>query len=149
MQLVITYVVNAWFVTTFHPPPSLISTPPTWGTPPAFFKVLPSSYACQFQCLDTRKIHHFRTHFLVVFVKKINFLIGCMDFTIKRNHECKGRFNLLFTTVYMYQNDIDHDDICSTPQLKFYSPSLVYPASIFKICSTPQLANFRKVLPPR
>ena len=133
----------------FLPPPSLIATPPTWGTPPAFFKVLPPSYVCKFQCLDARKIHHFRSIFLVVFVKKINFLIDCMDFTIKTNHQCKGRFDLLLTTVYMNQNDIDHADICSTPPAKILPPQLGLPPSIFEIFSTPQRGKFQKSPTPQ
>ena len=69
------------------------------------------------------------------------------DFAIKRNHNFKERFNLLITLVFINQNYIHHHYIYYTPHLKFYSPSLVYPAAFLGFFNPPSWANYGKVLP--
>ena len=71
------------------------------------------------------------------FVKKMS------DFAIKRNHNVKEGLKLLVTLVYLNQNYINHDYVCSTTQLKFYAPP-----SFWMFFTLPSLANFRKVVTP-
>ena len=78
------------------------------------------------------------------------------DFVIKRNYQYKEGFDLLLTLVYMNQQFIDHNYICSTPSLttyphpllKFDSPRLVSLPSFWEFLQLPSLANFRKVISP-
>ena len=65
------------------------------------------------------------------FVKKMS------DFAIKRNHNVKEGLKLLVTLVYLNQNYINHDYVCSTTQLKFYAPP-----SFWMFFHTSQLGKF-------
>ena len=130
-------------------PPSLISTPPAWGTPQLFSIFNPPSYWCKFLCLIMRKINNLAADFFALFVRKIDYLIDCIWFYYRKNYKFKEGFKLLLTSVYMNQNFIDHNDMCSTPPGKILPPQLGVPPQLFwDFFYPPSLANFRKVLPP-
>ena len=115
----------------FLPPKLNFYPPPAWGTPQFFSTSYPPSYLGKFQCLVTHKIDNFKADFFVVFVKNINFLIDCTGFYYQRNRQFKEGFDLLLTILYMIQNYIDHDDICSTPPAKILPPQLGLPPQHF------------------
>ena len=69
-----------------------------------------------------RKIVNLGLIFLLFFVKKIDCLIALYDLDIKINNQLKEGFNLSHAIVYMNQNYIYHDDICSTLPAKILPP---------------------------
>ena len=72
-----------------------------------------------------RKINNFVADFFALFVSAIDdFLIDCIWFYYKKNHKFKEGIKLLLKSVYMNQNFIDHNDICSTsPPGKILPPA--------------------------